>query len=470
MHDSPLALGINNAGSIVGESSSFPQRGWILRGGVNGVFTDIGLFAATNVGRSVAYAVSESDHVVGTAQFNASDTHAFIWTDPGGVAQLKDLGTLSGLSHSNSIAYNIAIVNSNVQVVGTSYSGVDPAASGARAFVWQDADGDGGGIGDPTEMKNLNDLIPPADQANWTLHQARSINSAGQIVGYGTIGGQTHAFLLTPTNFVSTCAPGVSVTVSPIGYRRRRHQPDVHVHALSSHVECATGEFHGERHRRQQRLFNLACKQRNDSSQPRERNRNRGSDAGFSRGSKRNGRADNRSPCQLHTSALHQSRPAQLPTMTCQSVTVGVSTSPTAEDTGPNLVYTFNRTGPTTNPLIVNFTVGGTAGFNSDYTHQSGATSFTATTGSVTFAAGNSQATVTIDPTTDSAAEANETVALTIAAHASYIIGTPSAATGTITNDDLPAVTVGVSPSPLLKTPGQIWFTPSIAPARRPVL
>jgi probable HAF family extracellular repeat protein len=30
------------------------------------------------------------------------------------------------------------------------------------------------------------------------LGQANAINDAGQITGYGAIGGQTHAFLLTP--------------------------------------------------------------------------------------------------------------------------------------------------------------------------------------------------------------------------------------------------------------------------------
>ena len=44
-------------------------------------------------------------------------------------------------------------------------------------------------------MQKLNKLIAPNN--GWVLGQANGINDAGQIVGYGTIGGQTHALLLT---------------------------------------------------------------------------------------------------------------------------------------------------------------------------------------------------------------------------------------------------------------------------------
>src|SRR5207248_1868366 len=95
-------------------------------------------------------------------------------------------------------------------------------------------------------------------------------------------------------------------------------------------------------------------------------------------------------------------------------VSVAVSPSSVPEDGAANLVYTFTRAGLTTGALTVNFTVGGTATFNTDYT-QSGAASFTATTGTVTFAAGSSTATVTVDPTADTTVEPDETVALTMA-------------------------------------------------------
>ena len=209
-HNSTKVYGINNAGSVVGEDSDL-RRGFILR---NGVFTDIPVFAGGI--RSVAYAVSEADHAVGTAALDSNvnpTMHAFIWTDAGG---LKDLGTLTGKTRST--AFHVAIVSNSVQVVGASYSNID--LLDARAFVWQDAngDGDGNGVEDVGEMKYLWDLIPVAEQGNWTaLQQARSINSSGQIVGFGLkTNGETHAFLLTPPSGPpSACLPTVNVSVSP---------------------------------------------------------------------------------------------------------------------------------------------------------------------------------------------------------------------------------------------------------------
>ena len=47
-------------------------------------------------------------------------------------------------------------------------------------------------------------------------------------------------------------------------------------------------------------------------------------------------------------------------------VTVTVSPSAVDEDGATNLVYTFSREGVTTSPLTVNFSVGGTATFNTE--------------------------------------------------------------------------------------------------------
>jgi len=116
-------------------------------------------------------------------------------------------------------------------------------------------------------------------------------------------------------------------------------------------------------------------------------------------------------------------------------VSVAVSPLTVPEDGAANLVYTFTRSGANTDPVTVNFTVGGTATFNSDYT-QTGAATFTATNGTVAFAAGSSTATVTIDPTADTTVEPDETVILTVTSGTGYGVGSPSAATGTIVNDD----------------------------------
>ncbi len=126
------------------------------------------------------------------------------------------------------------------------------------------------------------------------------------------------------------------------------------------------------------------------------------------------------------------------------NVTLSVSLSTVTEDATPNLVYTFTRSGNLTTALTANFNVGGNATFNTDYT-QTGAASFNATTGTVTFAAGSSTATVTINPTADTAIESNETVALTIASGTGYTIGTTTAITGNIIDDDIAVVSGSLS-------------------------
>ena len=121
-------------------------------------------------------------------------------------------------------------------------------------------------------------------------------------------------------------------------------------------------------------------------------------------------------------------------------VTLAVSPPSVAEDGAGNLSYTFTRSGSTTNALTVKYTVGGTATNGTDYATIPAA---------VTFAAGASTATVTVDPKADTIVESDETVEITLASGSGYTIGTTGAVTGTISNDDiaLPSVTLAVSPS-----------------------
>jgi hypothetical protein len=141
-------------------------------------------------------------------------------------------------------------------------------------------------------------------------------------------------------------------------------------------------------------------------------------------------------------------------------VSVAVSPAAVAEDGVTNLVYTFTRTGFTAGALTVNFSVGGTAVFGpspDDYT-QTGATTFTTTTGSVTFAPGSPTAAITVDPETDTTAEADETVIITLTAGASYNAVSPNSATGTILNDDT-LVSVAVAPSSTAEGGANLVYT-----------
>ncbi|WP_301337670.1 ELWxxDGT repeat protein, partial [Microcystis aeruginosa] len=113
------------------------------------------------------------------------------------------------------------------------------------------------------------------------------------------------------------------------------------------------------------------------------------------------------------------------PSTTLPSITLTVSPASVTEDGTANLIYTFTRTGSTTSALTANYTVGGTATNGTDYA---------SIPTSVTFAANSATATVTVDPTADTTVESDETVALTLASGTGYTVGTPNAATGTITN------------------------------------
>jgi len=124
------------------------------------------------------------------------------------------------------------------------------------------------------------------------------------------------------------------------------------------------------------------------------------------------------------------------------SITVAVSRVSVTEDGDTSLAYTFTRTGPTTDPLTVNYSITGTAVGNgtavgSDYT---GATSGAAQ--SIQFLAGSPTAAFVVNPTTDSTVEPDETVVLTLLEGPNYTRGATTSVTGTITNDDLPNVPV----------------------------
>ncbi|WP_017295113.1 Calx-beta domain-containing protein [Geminocystis herdmanii] len=112
------------------------------------------------------------------------------------------------------------------------------------------------------------------------------------------------------------------------------------------------------------------------------------------------------------------------------SVSLRVNTPSVTEDGTDNLVYTFTRTGNLANTLTVNYSIGGTAD-SSDYT---GATPGSGKT--ITFGAGLSTATLTIDPTADTIVEPDETVIVTLASGTGYTLGRTTRVVGRIINDD----------------------------------
>ena len=99
---------------------------------------------------------------------------------------MQDLGALTW---DQSIAYDI---NDKGQVVGALQTGQT-----SHAFLWANG-----------QMQDLNSLIPA--YTGWVLLEARAINNKGRIVGFGTLNGQTRAFLLKPSAYNWTNPSGGS--------------------------------------------------------------------------------------------------------------------------------------------------------------------------------------------------------------------------------------------------------------------
>jgi probable HAF family extracellular repeat protein len=171
------ANGINASGQIVGAAyttGNLADHAFLYSGGI---MTDLGTLGGN---WSNALGINASGQIVGEAFTTGNSAeHAFLYS--GGI--MTDLGTLGG---DYSEAWGI---DDGGQAVGESYTKGDAAD---HAFLYS------GGI-----MTDLNSLLPAG--SGWKLTRAAAINDSGQIVGYGTIEGQTHAFLL---DTASTPEPG----------------------------------------------------------------------------------------------------------------------------------------------------------------------------------------------------------------------------------------------------------------------
>lgn len=197
------ANAINDRGQVVG--SGRDAFLWDRRHG----FEDLGNLGG---GTSSATAINNQGQVVGRSNIDRSgNSDAFLWDAENG---MQDLGTLPG-----SIASYATGINGAGQVIGGTERRLTYHNVFYHGFLWDAKNGmqDLGnfeplGINDAADvvgdfnrttavlyrdgtLTNLNSLLPP--NSGWELEQARAINDAGQIVGFGFFNSRDHAFLLT---------------------------------------------------------------------------------------------------------------------------------------------------------------------------------------------------------------------------------------------------------------------------------
>jgi hypothetical protein len=111
-----------------------------------------------------------------------------------------------------------------------------------------------------------------------------------------------------------------------------------------------------------------------------------------------------------------------------------------ASEPGANTgAFLVSRTGSTALPLVVDFSVSGTATPGLDYSSLGN---------TLVIGSGANSAVLTVTPLNDAEREPAETVVLTVASGASYILGAPSSATVTILDDDNAAPTAELTAPP----------------------
>jgi len=171
------ALGINNYGQIVGDSSVAGNATSYAYAYSNGVMTNLGTLSGTT--GSYAVGINNNGQIVGntyTGMYTSS--HAFIYSN----GSMQDIGTLGG---SSSIILGSGINNSG-QVVGI--SGTTGGAA-MHAFLYNN-----GRISDLTLSTGLDwavDINDSGQIAGMNTSSHASLYSNGNLTDLGTLGGQT---------------------------------------------------------------------------------------------------------------------------------------------------------------------------------------------------------------------------------------------------------------------------------------
>lgn len=145
---------------------------------------------------SEAFDVNNAGFVVGRSYTTDNRSiEAFIY-EPNATPKIRGLGQLDSrftFSQANAI-------NADRDVVGTALATTGIARYHATIVAGADPS---------AKLIDLNTRIncSVGTEPRWTLTEAVAINDSGQIIGYGSYGGQIRSFLLTPSNDTSPIVP-----------------------------------------------------------------------------------------------------------------------------------------------------------------------------------------------------------------------------------------------------------------------
>jgi len=232
-----VAYGINNAGTIVGVSSTTSSQPVAVEW-QGGTVTALGwLPGLGSSATSTATAINQAGQVVGYASTTGSITHAFSWQN--GV--MTDLGALTAADSSVATA-----INNTGEIVGTDTSATTyarlpviwrngalsqlPTLPDAANTYVMGVNDTGTVVGSTQEIFtynhatawvngtaiDLNTLLPA--NSGWYLEFASGINASGQIVGTATYNGAQTNFEMTlganPTPIVVSAAAALQSSVT----------------------------------------------------------------------------------------------------------------------------------------------------------------------------------------------------------------------------------------------------------------
>jgi probable HAF family extracellular repeat protein len=167
-----IAYGINSSGNVTGYSTTDASGDYDAFFYTSGSPQDIGNLG----GNSRGFAINDAGYIAGDSIVDGNgDQRVFLWHN--GI--FTDLGATAG-----AVSVDGGNLNNFNQVVGTLIFDLSDGTKN-HGFLYSD------GV-----MVDVNTLLPA--NSGWTLRDAQAINDLGQIVGFGKISGEQHAYLLSP--------------------------------------------------------------------------------------------------------------------------------------------------------------------------------------------------------------------------------------------------------------------------------